>query len=64
MDGQVMFQGVGTTYDLAHENDVFSSYEEHASCDICVAVADEHSFHCVLQHKVGCSRGVYDAKEW
>lgn len=41
------------TYDLAHEDDVFASYEEDASCNIAVPVADKDSFYCVLQYEIG-----------
>ena len=42
------------TYDLAHENDVLTSYEEDAACNVSVAVANEYALYCVLQHEVGC----------
>lgn len=43
------------TYNLAHEDDILSSNEEDASCNVAVAVADKDSLHRVLQHEVGCS---------
>lgn len=41
------------TYNFAHEDNVFASYEENAACNVSVSVANEDSLYCVLQYKVG-----------